>query len=213
MSTADGGRPAANAGTTALPSLALDTATSSPRGSDGTASPGAKSATGAVNASPNSVTGEEAQQSGHSKIAEIAEAFRLLTHDADRVVELDAVQLAKLMKTHGQTASLDEVQELIRAVDQNGNGIINFPDFTAMLSEPVPLDDIEEMRQAFYMLDAEHRGWIASADFTMLFASYGEQSSPEECEELRRFADPHDTGRVDYNKFLSTLAFRLQERT
>jgi Ca2+-binding EF-hand superfamily protein len=145
----------------------------------------------------------------HSNVAEIAEAFRVLTNEAS----FDAVGLHKLMKAHGHSqATEDEVRELIKAIDQTGDGVVRFQEFAALMALPVELLDVEEMKSAFEHLDREGRGWIPAADFTKLMATYGDKSTPEECEEMLRFADPEETGRVNYSIFLGTLAYRLQPR-
>jgi calmodulin len=144
----------------------------------------------------------------HSNLAEIAEAFRILTHEN----AVDASGLVKLMRAHGQQPTEEEVRDLIKAIDQRGDGIIRFNEFTAVMAQPVELEEIEEMKLAFLHLDRERKGWIPAADFTRLFATYGEKSTPEECDEMLRFADPDETGKVDYNSFLGTLAYRLQPR-
>lgn len=144
----------------------------------------------------------------HSTIAEVAEAFRVITNESG----FDAAALGKLMRAHGQHPSDDEVKDLIKAIDQRGDGVVRFSEFTALMAQPIELEEIDDMKQAFLEIDKEQRGWVAAAEFLKLFANYGEKSTPEECDEMLAFADPDDTGRVDYNSFLSTLAYRLMPR-
>ena len=144
----------------------------------------------------------------HSAVAEIAEAFRVLTSEN----AFDAAMLTKVMRAHGQQPTEEEVRELIKTIDQTGDGLVRFPEFASLMTQPVELEDINDMKSAFLELDRECKGYVSTSDFLMLMATYGERSKPEECEEMIRFADPDDTGRIDYHSFLSTLAYRLQPR-
>jgi calmodulin len=144
----------------------------------------------------------------HGTMAEFAEAFRLIMNEG----QIDAAWLSKLMRAHGQLPTDDEVRDIIKAIDQKGDGVVRFNDFAALMALPVALEDIDDMKAAFLHLDPQRKGYIFAADFIKLFALHGEKFTPEECEEMLRFADPDETGKVNYNLFLSVLAYRTQPR-
>lgn len=145
------------------------------------------------------------ERHSHSALAEIAEAFRVLTPEKS----FTAKELGALMRAHGMHPTDDEVNEIIRAMDQHGTGVISFDEFAALMGRQVELEEIEQLRTTFGSIDADNTGFISTRDFTQLFAMHGEKSTPEELDEMLQFADPQDTGKVDYNLFLSTLAYRL----
>jgi len=150
---------------------------------------------------------EKLSGQSHSTVAELQEAYRLIAGGATAITPQ---MLSEAMRSVGQHPSDEEVVALIRAVNQRGDGNITFPEFAALLGLKIDLGEIEGMRAAFIALDKTMSGTVTTAQFSELFATMGDVSSPEEVEEMLQFADPRGTGRIDYNMFLATIAYRLQ---
>ena len=143
----------------------------------------------------------------HSTVAELQEACRLL---CGKETAISPAMLLEAMSSVGQQPTEEEVKAMVHAVDQRGGGNITFPEFAALLGMKIEMAEVEEMRAAFIALDKGSTGMVTTAQFSELFATMGDCSSPEEVEEMLRFADPKSSGKIDYDMFLATLAYRMQ---
>lgn len=139
----------------------------------------------------------------HSTLAELEEAFHLIGEGNDFTTK----ELKQLFESLGQHPSEDELQQLVKNV--NPDGVVSFCDFAALLGRHVEHEDLDQMSTAFHWLDPDRTGYISANDFCELFATWGEESSSEEVDELLAFADPK-TGKIQYEEFLRMLAFRLR---
>ncbi|URE21499.1 hypothetical protein MUK42_10586 [Musa troglodytarum] len=69
------------------------------------------------------------------QISEFQEAFCLFDKDGDGCITLE--ELGTVIKSLGQNPSEEELQEMIREVDSDGNGTIEFAEFLNLMSRKV----------------------------------------------------------------------------
>eukprot|EP00744_Colponema_vietnamica_P017272 GILI01024256.1.p1 GENE.GILI01024256.1~~GILI01024256.1.p1 ORF type:complete len:278 (+),score=55.28 GILI01024256.1:112-945(+) len=100
----------------------------------------------------------------------------------------------------------DVVSSTVKIIDDEFNGKISFTDFLVLLLRRMHPSDIDEMKVAFRYFDKNGTGTVTTNQFVEMFATMGEQSSPEEIDEMLAFADPESTGKIDYVAFLNNLA-------
>lgn len=100
----------------------------------------------------------------------------------------------------------DVVSSTVKIIDDEFNGKISFTDFLVLLLRRMSSSDVDEMKLAFRYFDKNGTGTVTTNQFVEMFATMGEQSSPEEIDEMLAFADPENTGKIDYIAFLNNLA-------
>lgn len=73
------------------------------------------------------------------------------------------------------TPSKDQVKDIIRSIDADGSGTIEFDEFLTLMSDP-KFNDLakDEHRQAFEMFDKDGSGHISVAELKDAFRSLGE---------------------------------------
>lgn len=145
----------------------------------------------------------------HSLIAECAEAFRLLC-DGRSGKALTAKDVFDLLTSNGLHPTEDDASELVRAIDQQGTGVISFSEFASLMLQGLEVDDVEYLRMAFAQLDPDATGYVSASQFMELLSTCGECSTPDEVHEMLVFADPDGTNRVNYERMLQTIAMRLR---
>lgn len=78
-----------------------------------------------------SIPHDMASQLSDEQIAEFKEAFSLFDKDGDGTITTK--ELGTVMRSLGQNPTQAELQDMIREVDVDGNGTIDFPEFLTMV--------------------------------------------------------------------------------
>lgn len=82
----------------------------------------------------------------HSAKDEMREAFRIFDQDGDGFI--DAEDIGRTMEELGEKLTADDVQQMVREADADGNGKINFEgqclcsDFMKQISEVLFMDEL-----------------------------------------------------------------------
>jgi len=79
-----------------------------------------------------------------------------------------------------------------------GSGFIDFDEFVAVMNEFMPVDDAEQMRLAFSMMDRDGSGKVSAAELKQVMRSIGEKLTDDEIDEIIREIDMDGDGEVDY---------------
>ena len=90
------------------------------------------------------------------------------------------------------------IQDMIREVDVDHTGSIDFQEFVAMMSRKMGEKDYDqELRDAFKVFDRDNSGTISSAELRDVMKALGENLSDAEIEEMMNEADVDHSGTVD----------------
>ena len=97
------------------------------------------------------------------EIEEIKEAFELNDKDGDGTIttkELDTV-----MRSLGQNPTEAELEDMIKEVDAEGNGTLDYPEFLSLMARKMKdTDTKEELVEAFKVFDRDGNGLISAPD-------------------------------------------------
>ena len=89
--------------------------------------------------------------------AEFKEAFTLFDKDGDGTISTK--ELETVMTSLGQKPTLAELEMMIKEVDVDGNGEIDFGEFLTMMAKKLKETDLEEdIREAFRVFDKQNSG-------------------------------------------------------
>ena len=99
-----------------------------------------------------------AEKLSEEQIEEFKEQFALL--DTEGKGNITAENLGKVLRSLGQNPTDTELQDMIREVDANGDGVVDFFDFlttmrTKMSEAEDKEEDKEEDRDAFRIFDID----------------------------------------------------------
>ena len=67
------------------------------------------------------------------------------------------------------------------------------------------MDQEEELRKAFKVLDYENRGYISRQDLKHFMTKVGDKLSEKEITEMIQEADPNNTGKIQYENYIKVL--------
>ncbi|XP_010348000.1 calmodulin-like protein 3 [Saimiri boliviensis] len=145
-----------------------------------------------------------ANQLTEEQITEFKEAFSLFDKDGDGCITTR--ELGTVMRSLGQNPTEAELQDMMREIDQDGSGTVDFPEFLRMMARKMrDTDSEEEIREAFRVFDKDGNGFISASELRHIMTRLGEKLSDEEVDEMIRAADADGDGQVNYEEFVRML--------
>ncbi|TVU04132.1 hypothetical protein EJB05_50296, partial [Eragrostis curvula] len=144
------------------------------------------------------------------QISEFREAFSFFDKDGDGCITVE--ELATVMGSlQGQRPSSEELGEMIRDADADGNGTIEFAEFLSLMARKTAKDGAdaadadEELREAFKVFDKDQNGYISATELRHVMINLGEKLTDEEVEQMIREADLDGDGQVNYDEFVRMM--------
>ena len=102
----------------------------------------------------------------------------------------------------GLVDTIEDVEEMVLAVDEDGSGNIEFPEFLTMMKAK-DTDREKEIQEAFF--DKDGNGFISAAELGQVVASLGEKITEEEVDKMIQEADTDGDGQVNYEEFVRIM--------
>lgn len=92
------------------------------------------------------------------------------------------------------------------AVDKDGTGSIDFPEFLMMMALKFNTENAEEeVREAFKVFDGDGNGYINRQELSVVMANIGEKLSPDEIQAMIDEADVDGDGQINYEEFYNMM--------
>lgn len=141
------------------------------------------------------------------QIQEYREAFNLFDKDGDG--NISTPELLTVMRSLGHNPSQDDIMDMIKEVDKNGNGKIEFNEFLLLMDKKMKAFESEELiREAFEVIDTTGEGYITLTKLRHVVQDLGLNLTDEEMDEMILEADPSGDGRVSYQEFVDIMQMR-----
>ena len=138
------------------------------------------------------------------KITEFRAAFELF--DKDRDGKITTKEVGTLMRNLGQNASEEELKQMIREVDLDGNGTIDFKEFLCLMVKKMKgTDTEEELIEAFKVFDRDGNDYITAHELRYIMSSLGEDIKPQEIDDMIKEADTDNDGQINYTEFVNMM--------
>ncbi|KAK3578254.1 hypothetical protein CHS0354_011576 [Potamilus streckersoni] len=131
--------------------------------------------------------------------------------DKDQNGKISGSELSQAFRLQGQYLSDKEISQIIREVDKDGNGQIDFEEFVSLMTckcREISKEEAE-MREAFKVFDRNGDGKISCKELRSVLQSIGETMTEAEFRDLMREADLDGDGSISYEEFSKVLAYKL----
>lgn len=155
------------------------------------------------------------------QIEELQSAFEIFDKDNDGVITIQ--ELGEVVRSLGQVSRPEDVQEMIRELDVDKSGTVDFHEFLIMMGRKMTAGEEEdELRQAFHVFDNNNDGFIrlegrrrlwglkkyyvfSLVELKAAMASLGENMSSEDVERMMNQADSNSDGLVSFEEFATMM--------
>lgn len=139
--------------------------------------------------------------------AELREAFALFDKDGDG--SITTAELATVMRSLGQNPTEADLKQMIKEVDIDGNGTIDFDEFLEMMTKHTEyVDDDDDVIAAFKVFDKNGDGYISSDELRQVMTQLGEKLTDDELDDMIQEADTDGDGQVNYDEFYKMIMTR-----
>merc|ERR1712020_831352 len=99
-------------------------------------------------------------------------------------------EMSKVMTALGQTHTEAELTDMMKSVDLDGDGMIDFPEFLVLMERQMKEVPTEQaIRDAFRVFDKDNDGFISSSELKQFLTNLGQKFTDEEVDEMMKEAD------------------------
>ncbi|XP_078160647.1 calmodulin-like 11 [Carex rostrata] len=140
------------------------------------------------------------------QISELHQVFLLFDRNNDGCISRE--ELAVVIHQLGLNPTEVDLLDMIREVDIDGNGTIEFHEFISLMSRKLMETETEmdeEMKEAFKVFDKDQNGLISPTELRNVMMNLGEKLSDEEVAQMISEADLDGDGYVNYNEFVHIM--------
>ena len=138
---------------------------------------------------------------------EFREIFDLV--DEDKGGSISRAELKKLMITLRLKPTEEELDAMMKEVDSDGSGDIDFEEFVTVMSRRVQADYTpEQLRSAFKVFESDTvpPGFVSTDVLEHALTTFGsDKLTASEAAELLATVDPEGSGKINYMEFINMM--------
>jgi len=139
-----------------------------------------------------------------SRIKELKEAFSIFDKNGDGGISNDELRI--FLETLGQKPSDKDIAMLMKEVDEDGNGEIDFDEFIQMMVTLLnPQDKEDDVAKVYAMFDPHKKGYIKADDLMAALTASEDALSVKDVEELIGACDKTSEGHIDFKSLVKLL--------
>ncbi|KAJ0394182.1 hypothetical protein P43SY_003811 [Pythium insidiosum] len=146
--------------------------------------------------------------------------------DADKSGSISAKELLKLLTSLGEQLTLKNVEEMIRQVDRNSNGEVEFEEFLAILRQQQARNpyaaslelallfgpsELDKLKRQFIKLDLDGSGFIDEHEIQALIKKLGRSVGEYDLRAMLQEVDADGSGSIGFNEFLQIVATMMKD--
>ena len=139
------------------------------------------------------------------EITGLKEMFTMF--DTDKSGTITIGELQKGLASKGATATSTEITELMKSMDMDGSGELDYEEFIAATLSVSKLRSEDNIQRAFAYFDKDDSGYITVDELKTVMQDFN-LGADMDVNEFLREVDKDNDGRVDYDEFLAMMTSR-----
>ncbi|XP_035693466.1 calmodulin-like protein 1 [Branchiostoma floridae] len=149
---------------------------------------------------------------------ELREAFKVFDKDGNGFIS--AAELRHVMTNLGEKLTDEEVDEMIREADVDGDGQVNYEDvfdpetfllIIKAMADQLTEEQISEFREAFELFDKDGNGSIDAGELGTVMKSLGQKPTETELQDMINEVDTDGDGTIDFTEFLTMMTQKMKD--
>ncbi|KAL1334294.1 hypothetical protein HN51_063227 [Arachis hypogaea] len=141
------------------------------------------------------------------QLNQLREIFARFDMDSDG--SLTMLELAALLRSLGMKPSGDQLQALLKRMDSNGNGSVEFDELVRAIMPDMDAQILlnqEQLLAMFKCFDRDGNGYISAAELAGAMAKMGQPLTYRELTEMIKEADTDGDGVISFNEFAAIMS-------
>lgn len=138
-----------------------------------------------------------ADQMTENEIVELKNQFMAIDADGNGVITV--AELADALRTMGHGMIESEVTELVKGIDIDGDGLVDYPEFLAATMKRNLANKEEYLVNAFNYFDTKKQGVITKADLVQFMGS------EDQAQEVINEVDVNGDGMISFEEFVGMM--------
>ncbi|KAK9091469.1 hypothetical protein Sjap_024646 [Stephania japonica] len=135
-----------------------------------------------------------------TQVKELEAVFNKFDVNGDGKISMS--ELGSIMMSLGYNASEEELSKMMKEADLDGDGFIDLNEFVEMNTKEVDSkEEIEDLRNAFKVFDADKNGLISREELCNVMRSVGDSCSIEDCKRMISGVDSDGDGQINFEEF------------
>ncbi|XP_075242949.1 neo-calmodulin-like [Convolutriloba macropyga] len=136
---------------------------------------------------------------------EYREAFAVFDKEGEGVITRKI--LTSTMQSLGQNPTEAEIQDMIKDVDVDGNGEVDFEEFVLMLHRRMTekIDPKEELKDIFAILDRDSNGLVSRHELKYMMTQLGVPLTDKDVDVLMNDIDIDKDGHMSFDDFMNYM--------
>jgi len=141
-----------------------------------------------------------------SQLMDLKAAFTMFDKNGDQ--KISETELYEVMCYLGVKTTQEECKAMIRVVDKNRNGYVDYDEFIQMMTHTQikPLSAADELKKTFDIFDIDGNGFISAEEIKKTMENLGESLTDDEVRDMIKAADINGDGKIDLNEFSGLLS-------
>lgn len=147
-------------------------------------------------------------------------------YDTDHSGSISAKELHKLLSSLGEQLTLQNVEDMIKEVDKNANGEVEFEEFLMILKKQKSKNqytaslelailfgpkELENLKRQFMKLDLDASGFIDENEIQALIKKLGKKVDDYDLKAMLLEVDEDGSGSIGFNEFLKIIATMMKD--
>ena len=145
-------------------------------------------------------------------IDEYREVYNI--YDVEQEGAISDKQITEVMRHCGQSPSDEEVAEVVKKIDVDGSGLIEFNEFVILMVIQSCKESLveEELVEIFKIFDKDGDGKISVHDLMAQFVKLGDPIQESDAKKMIKHCDIDNDGAFNFTEFLKVMMYNTEDK-